>query len=588
MSPTTVAKSTSDSAQTQAVVIAPEPPLTAVAKRAQQPLLTQLWSIPALLAQLPLVFPVAADLPPSPKQRYRSRYHYPEALLDPSRLGACSDFEVALRLIDFSPLERELARVYLPSHKGQVPFHPVSMFLALLLRREGNHSWQALARVLAGEHGAGWRALFGFRQGETPCASGLRYFFQAVGPALYEDLCARFVRLLQEHGLFPEHSTYPGDPAERGVSVSQDGQLHPARGRPSCQLATDNCYLPLEPAQPQAAVTASGTIIPMQPTATPAAGAQPPAPLVRGRPCRARERGLEGCACDTPACQEQCRRASRLDPQARFIHYEGHNHKHGQAKGKSKGIDIFGYRSVADRVIDDRFAVAWTARSDLYPANTDERTIFGEGLARLTTGLGDLRLGEWLDDSGVGYGECLEALWEKGILRMVDIRADKADEDFATCLRRGYDGQGRPLCPHGYPLSSNGHDYGRRRTKYVCAQTCRRKPLRQGEAARPVAGCPYLGPAGGLGQVVNVGKTLPDGSLRLAREIPYGSDTWKSRYGRRNLSESRNAQLEGMGMKRLRSYGLGRNRKELQLADFVINLRTLGRLVREATNLTLA
>jgi len=91
-----------------------------------------------------------------------------------------------------------------------------------------------------------------------------------------------------------------------------------------------------------------------------------------------------------------------------------------------------------------------------------------------------------------------------------------------------------------------------------------------------------------LGQVVNVGKTLPDGSLRLAREIPYGSDTWKSRYGRRNLSESRNAQLEGMGMKRLRSYGLGRNRKELQLADFVINLRTLGRLVREATNLTLS
>ena len=329
---------------------------------------------------------------------------------------------------------------------------------------------------------------------------------------------------------------------------------------------------------------------PPEPTGEPAEATshapQPAAP----RPCRARQKGLEGCACDTPACQEQCRRASRLDPEARFIHYEGHNHKHGQGEArqnKGKGIDIFGYRSVADRVLDDRFGVAWTIRSDLYPANTDERSIFQEGLAEVTTRLGAVRIGEWLDDSGVGYGECLEALWQQGILRMVDIRADKGDEDFETCRRRGYDGQGRPLCPHGYPLASNGYDYGRRRSKYVCAQVCRRQPLREGEAVCPVVGCPYREPEGGLGQVVNVGKTLPDGSLRLAREIPYGSDAWKARYGRRNLSESRNAQLQGMGMKRLRSHGLARNRKEVQLADFVINLRTLGRLVREATNLTL-
>ncbi len=514
MSATIAAQSTAKT--TPPVAIYSEPAPTAVAKRAQQPLLAQMWSLPALLPKLPLVFPLAADLPPSPKQHYRSQYHYPgpEALADPARLGACSDWEVALRLVDFSPLERELARIYVPSHKGQVPFHPVSMFLALLLRREANLSWQGLAMLLAGEHGAGWRKLFGFQQGQTPSASGLRYFFQTVGPELYDDLCARFVTLLQRHGLFPPAAT---------------------------------------------------------------------------RPCRARKRGLEGCACDTLACQEQCRRASRLDPEARFIHYEGHNHKHGAGGARAKkgrGIDLFGYRSVADRVIDDRFAVAWTAQSDLSAANTDERTLFVEGLEGLTSRLADLRIGEWLDDSGVGYGECLEALWQKGILRMVDIRADKGDEDFETCRRRGYDGQGRPLCPHGYPMQSNGYDYERRRAKYICAQICRRKPLREGEAVCPLVGCPYLEPAGGLGQVVNVGKTLPDGSLRLAREIPYGSHTWKSRYGRRNLSESRNAQLEGMGLKRLRSYGLERNRKEVQIADFVINLRTLGRLVREATNLT--
>ena len=83
--------------------------------------------------------------------------------------------------------------------------------------------------------------------------------------------------------------------------------------------------------------------------------------------------------------------------------------------------------------------------------------------------------------------------------------------------------------------------------------------------------------------MVNVGRTLPDGSLRLAREVPYGSPAWQARYGRRNLSESRNGQLEGLGLKRMAAYGLARNQKEVQVGDFVLNLRTLGRLVRQAT-----
>ena len=72
-------------------------------------------------------------------------------------------------------------------------------------------------------------------------------------------------------------------------------------------------------------------------------------------------------------------------------------------------------------------------------------------------------------------------------------------------------------------------------------------------------------------------------ALRLAREIPYGSPRWQARYGRRNLAESRNAQVEGLGLKRLPNYGLARNAKDVQLADWLLNLRTLGRLVRQAT-----
>ena len=41
-----------------------------------------------------------------------------------------------------------------------------------------------------------------------------------------------------------------------------------------------------------------------------------------------------------------------------------------------------------------------------------------------------------------------------------------------------------------------------------------------------------------------------------------------------------------MGLKRMHSYGRLRNGKEMQVADFIINLRTLGRLVREATGLS--
>jgi hypothetical protein len=544
--------------------VAPEE-LTAREKRALEPLMRATWSIQALWPRLPLLFPTDPDVPPSPKTRYRSQYRYPgpEALLNPAKLATMRPFEVSLHLIDCSPLEPLLAQYYKPSHKGQVPFHPVSMFLALLLRRELNLSWRDLATLLAGDHGAGWRALCGFQPEDTPSASGLRHFLNAIGPDFFAELCRRFMGLLFREGLCSQHSTYPGDPPDQGVTISQDGMLHPARSRPDCQLATDDCYRPI----------------------------QVPAPSDQARrPCQARDNGHDGCACGTPECQERCRQASALDPQARFIHYSGHNK--GQSKAaqddesqKNSGTDVFGYRSIVDRVLDDRFHVAWTIRSALHPANTDERTVFVEAFSQLRQRFPELKIGEWIDDAAVGYGDCLDAIWEAGGLRMVDIRADTSDSNAEVCLMRGYDAHGRPLCPHGYPLRSNGYDAKRRRTKFVCRQACRREPRREGEAVHPVAGCPYLDDDRAVGHVVNVGRTLPDGSIRLAREIPHGSPEWDARYGRRNNSESRNGQLEGMGLKRMRSYGLERNTKEVQMADFIGNLRTMGRLLKEASRL---
>jgi len=556
-------------------------PPSAILKRASQALFVVTWSIDALLPRLPFPYPADPNLPPSPKVHYRSEYHYlgPGPLLDEEHRRTCSAFEVALHIIDLSPLRPALARMYKPSHKGQVPFDPVSMFLACCLRDELDLSWSKLADLLAGEHGAYWRTLLGFEEGKTPSASGLRYFFHQTDPKFFAELSPRFIDLLRREGLAPDHSTYPGDPPERGVTLTVDGMLHPARSRPSCQLATDDCYRPLPDDAPSGQETAG--------EGSTSGGAAP------RRPCRSREHGLEGCACDAPACQGRCRRASTLDAEARFVHYEWHDKRAKQQGGEGteaggKGINVFGYLSEAMRLIDDRLATAWTVCSRLQPANVPESSGFRERIGQLQARFPDLEIGEVLADAGLGYPDCLEAIWQLGALRMVDIRAAESDEDSEICLQRRYDGQGYPLCEHGYRLRYNGYDEQRRRAKWVCRQLCRREPRREGEAVCPVAGCPYLSDDRPLGQVVNVGRTLPDGSLRLAREIPYGSQAWKARYGRRSMSESRNGQVQGMGIKRMRSYGLGHNESDVQVTDWLGNLRTLGRLVKEASALQAA
>ena len=116
--------------------------------------------------------------------------------------------------------------------------------MCVCLRRELGCGWRSLAKLLAGEHGTGWRRHFGFRKGDTPSASGLRYFFSTVGPELFEELCPLFTDLLHHVGLLPERSTFPGDPSERGVSISHDIMLHQARSRMRCSQVTDICYQP--------------------------------------------------------------------------------------------------------------------------------------------------------------------------------------------------------------------------------------------------------------------------------------------------------------------------------------------------------
>ena len=524
-------------------------------KRAVHPDFVPTFSLDALRGQLPFRFPMPQDVPPSPKLRYRSEYRYLgcEDLACPTQLVNLTFFEVALRLIDFSPLRDYLAQAYyVPSAKGQVPFDPVSLFLCVCLRRELRCGWRSVAKLLTGEHGTGWRRRFGFGEGDTPSASGLRYFFHTIGPEVFEELCPLFTDLLHQAGLLPEHSTFPGDPPQRGLTISHDIMLHEARARMRCGQVTHTCYQP--------------------------------AP----RPCPAKAAGQEGCDCTEPACATACRWTTPLDPEARLIHYAGRN-KYADlpTPPNTRGRNVYGYASNPDRLLDDRFACAWTIRTSLHPANSDERSLFPSSFAQLRARFPYLKIGELLADAALGYQDCLDPIWQAGALRMVDIRAAQGDDDRQCQVQRGYDNQGHPLCVHGYPMRSNGHDYRRRRTKWYCHRVCLAPPTQESQAQPqpPPPECPYQAASYKHGQMVNVGHTLPDGSVRLAREVSYGSQTWKQRYGRRNLSESRNGSVEHLGLKRLHSFGLTRGRKENAIVDFLGDLHTLGRLVHEATSL---
>lgn len=94
--------------------------LTASQKRAANPdpstgsghRFVKTFSLEALKDRLPFRFPVPEDVLPSPKRRYRSQYCYLgyDHLLIPGILATLTRFEIALRLIDFSPLRDYLAQ----------------------------------------------------------------------------------------------------------------------------------------------------------------------------------------------------------------------------------------------------------------------------------------------------------------------------------------------------------------------------------------------------------------------------------------------------------------------------------------------
>ena len=529
---------------------------TAIEKREQNCKALEPFVLDNLKEKLPLILSPDPNLPPSPKSRYRSTYRYLGwDDLNEETIEVFSPFEVSVRLFDYSPLEPLLAaHIYVDSAKGQVPFHPVSMYLLSLYRRERNLSRHEVLRILRhSEEGRVLRRCAGFGELEQaghdlPVESGLRYFEKQLTPELQQEINALQVDALYRAGLL---STKPEASEDTKATLSFDGMLHQARSRLRCSSVQDGCY--------------------------------EPAP----RFCPAKEKGKQGCDCSDEDCAEACRYTTLRDPEARFVVYAGNKQTKTtpntpvQTRNQQSrpGRMVYGYYSYAGQLLDDELSTYWMLPAAFGPATCGDPALFPDNFAYLQSRFPWLKIGEVLADAGICEETCLDAIWEAGARRMVDISAHKSDKDPGIWLERGYDENGHPLCPFGYVLHSNGYDYERRRTKWRCAQRCLR------DSENPVPACDYLKADHKHGYTITVGRTHCDGSVRLAREIPYGSPAWKERYGRRNSAESRNGCLERLGLKRMPVHGLASCHVTVLQGDFVANQRTLVRLIREATAL---
>ena len=126
--------------------------------------------------------------------------------------------------------------------------------------------------------------------------------------------------------------------------------------------------------------------------------------------------------------------------------------------------------------------------------------------------------------------------------------------------------------------------------KWFCVQACGRDAtptVRVPDTVYPPPECPYQGADHPYGLIRNIAERFADGSLRLTRDVPFGSERWKQLYHRaRNAVEGRNAFFERAGLKRLPVYGEARSRALSGLANVWLNLTTLARLFREATAAT--
>ncbi len=535
--------------------------LPAAERRLQLPDFVEIFRWESLRPLLPLQIPTLGEAPSWSGRTCRSHYQWLKTDND-SGISGLDEFDLMLRLFDFGAWRPYFAQRF-HSQYGPPPFDPLSLGLSMFLALYQSWDWVRLTGELRSPtRGGDYCRRLGFDPADLPVPSTFR---MAFGQTQLDWLTAcqdSLVQGLMAYQLIPTHSTFPGDPSEQGVSISTDCQLIAARSRMQCRHQVPACSQP-----------------------------------ALQRLCPARQAAKEGCACDTPACFEHCRFATWRDPQAAYVYYAGSNqpasNPNTPKKAKeqpvaiSRGKHHFGYKSKAFNIVDDRLALFWTLSGPCTPANRNDHLLTIPGLQDLQKRFPSLQIGEVLGDAGEGHEEILKFVYhDLHALRTIRLRHADGDDLPLTCLQRGFDQNGIPLCPHGYCLSSNGHDYQRHSTKWVCRQKCAHQPAPDVLGAPAHASrhaCPFTAEQLPLGFSLSTALTLPDGSIRLARDMQVGSVSWKLRIGRQSYSESRNAIQARRLLKRSRSFGLPNTAKSMSISDTLSIAFNLSRLIFEAS-----
>jgi len=559
----------------------------AAERRLRTPCFRETFCWQAIRPLLPLPLLIAPTQPepgsdqsasvPVWQPRYcRSHYQWlpPAEIQSAQDLQGLDDFDLALRLFDFTAWRPILGQRF-ASHKGPPPFDPVSLALCWCLAMQHNWSWPQLITELHNpERGAGFVRRLGFEPDDLPAESTVRTALERTPPAWIVQCADSLTLSLMAYGIIPTHSTFPGDSLARGVGIALDSRLIAARSRLRCRQMNADCFKPL---------------------------AQ--------RPCAAQAKGQEVRPHDPTLDADHCHRATPRDPQAAYVYYSGSNQTNPAGTplrpnpqttqqpepSQGRGKDVFGYKDKAFNILDDRLFTYWPLVGPCVPANRNDHLQTIPGFEQLRRRFPTLTIGEVSADSGEGFDEILAYVHDDlHALRLIDPRKQPTDDDPWTCLARGYDAAGIPLCPHGYRLAFNGHDYTRHDSKWVCRQRCQRQlqpdviPPTLGTAPPPSQNlcgndCPYRDPDHPLGHVVRLGRTLPDGSLRLARDLPVDAPSYALRQGRQSYAESRNANQKRRHLQRSPWFGLPNSAKAACLGDILTTALHVARFVREAT-----
>ena len=524
----------------------------------------------SVLPLLPLRLETVPDVRPWRSRMCRSHYVWlpPDDIRSADDLTGMDDFDLLIRLFDFSPWRPILGQRF-SSNFGPPPFDPVSIGLAWFLVRWRNWTWSSLVTELhSRKRGLGYCLRLGFDPSDLPAESTFRMALNNTDEDWLRQCEDSLLLGLMAYGLVPTSSTFPGDPPERGVTISTDSQLVAARSRMRCRYQNLDCFLP--PSQ---------------------------------RTCAAREADKQGCDCDTDACAYHCRCVTPRDPQAAYVFYVGSNQPtsspnastSGSASDESnpsrRGKHHFGYKSKGFNVVDDRLFTYWPISGPFVSANRNDHLQTIPGLKGIQRRFPNFDIGEIIGDAGEGFDDILRFIHDDlKALRTIVPRRHAEDENLLTCLRRGYDAQGAPLCMHGYRLYFNGHDYRRRDSKWVCRQRClhRSQPdvvpdSLPKQETRSASTCPYRGQEHTLGCAITVNLSFPNGDIRLARDLNVGSPTWRLRMGRRSYAEARNADQTRRGVKHSPWYGQANTAKASILADILTSTLSVARFVREAT-----